>query len=162
MSSCRDNPKKWCLKRAYLTISIVSLCALVLSTVIQFKGHLKPCSLCWAQRVVYLSAALISAWGFSGSKKRLCLRVLVVVLLCGLGIASYQSLMDFGFISSKCYFSPNDLLDLVDTPNVSETMTPCTQHQLMLFGVPASFVNALIFLSSLLALSKVRTPKQFQ
>lgn len=137
----------------FLTITALSMICITISLLAQFKAHYKPCSLCLAQRYIYLGLAVLAVIGHFSKFGWLIRRVLFCVIFLGLVVALYQSLAHFGFITIKCSIDPANLSNLVNSQDFQASPN-CMSQPFTIFGVPAALFNIGIFIFNGWLLSK--------
>ena len=128
-------------------ICLIGVCVFVLmgSYGMEFIFGLKPCRLCYFQRIPYFLIIIISAVSIFLDTKTLSAWILTSILLISFILASYHLAIQLGVVADPCAIkSPSSLEDY--KRNIFETPIPCSKVSWSIFGIPLSAFNAIISL----------------
>lgn len=137
---------------AYLTL-IILCAALVAAWISEYVFALVPCSLCFYQRYLYITAAgILSLYLFvlRGRHSNLFLLLTGLILLTCAGFAAYQVAIENHWVelpkSCKTYDPVNSLEEL-KTLITSKSAVACDKVQWSLFGLSMAGYNFLLALA---------------
>lgn len=130
----------------FLAICLVALGCLAFSYFAEFWAYLKPCRLCLIQRYVYFALLLLGSLGYMLKWKETFRKATLLILLTGLSVAAYHSMLQLGITSSKCS-SKVIVNDEASFMQGLSSASSCTEKASTLFGLPIPFVNVCIYLS---------------
>ena len=149
LKSPRVSNAKTALNAVFKAVLAVSVVCLVFSLMIEIWGDLKACWLCSMQRYVYgllIGLCILGCFHFREEAVR---KVLLLVLGLGFLFAMYHSLLYFGLIETKCETLAGKVLDLSTFKKNLNRPKNCSDQMLMIFGIPGSLLNIVIYLLSL-------------
>lgn len=90
------------LQRALWVFIAIPLLALGISFSVEYLLHIRPCILCKLQRIPYFLTFFLALIGLFIAWKRGIIRIIQIVFLAGLILASYHTCVQFGFLGSSC------------------------------------------------------------
>ena len=125
------------LDRALAILSLVIVLLLLTSLLVEVIYTKIPCLLCQLQRGVYMVLLACLPLDTEKKKRNLWLWVTITLLLVGLCLAVYHTLLQFGLISSFCVRpfrsieSKRDVLSMLTSPSCEGRIRgPCYQDPL--------------------------------
>lgn len=147
------NQKKWYFDRTLVAFFTACLVILFLSFYQQNIQKIEPCSLCKWQQYIYFSIALLSPIGLIQYYNFSIRNALSVILLIGFCLASYHTLVQFGWLADRCIITQkienlNDFMKILEKPKTS-----CANVGWKLFGFSVSIYNIIFFAFGLISLN---------
>lgn len=80
----------------------VSIIALVISFFVEYVIEIHPCILCQLQRIPYIATIVLALIALFIRPKKFMTRLIQLLFVGGITIATYHSLIQFGFFRSPC------------------------------------------------------------
>lgn len=152
--------KKQLSKNSSKYFSLIMIIGLIMTSACFTLSHLfsfVPCFLCNVQRSIYMSLFLLGFFGlFCWNKKliKILFWLVVIFLISGIAVASYHSLIQYGFLADPCHKISRIKDSLSFDKLIFDSPTPCSKILLSVFGISVPVYNALIY-SSLLIFSLI-------
>lgn len=133
------------LKALFSTILLLSVLCLATSIIAQNWAGIRPCRLCLVQIWIYLGLAISSSlWVI---RRLFWINALVLLLLsCGIFVASYQSLSFIGLIEEKCHVSISEIYAPESSQEKTIHAIGCSNQALKFWGIPAFLINLCVYL----------------
>lgn len=129
---------------------VISGAAFLTSFVLEFYWQVQPCNLCWIQRELYGALSITALGGLLFSFVRLVKTLCLILLLALLITAAYHTLVQFNLISTSCsmHIEAESLESFA--LQLGSSSNSCSQQNLILFGVPLSFLSFVVSLGMLI------------
>jgi len=147
------NQKKWHYDWTLILFWLASLLILLLSFHQQYFAKIEPCSLCQWQRYVYFLIFSLSPIGLIQSYNLSVRYALILIFLMGLCLATYHILVQWEWLADRCTMTQKienmtDFMKMLEQPRTS-----CAIIDWKLFGLSASFYNAIFSVLAILCLN---------
>jgi disulfide bond formation protein DsbB len=151
--------KRWVLDWMMLSYWIISGLIISFSFYHQSIEKVEPCTLCKWQRLLYLTIFCISPFGLIQQCSQFAKKSLSILFLVGFSLATYHTLVQFGWLTDHCAISQNvetinDFITMLEQPKMS-----CAKIGWQLFGVSASIYSAFFSVIALICLNLIKLPK---
>jgi disulfide bond formation protein DsbB len=126
----------------YSLVAFISLLAVIVSYYIEIVKGLSPCPLCLIQRSIFLSIFLCSLSSLLWPRKRVFHWVILTLSLCLFFTALYHSLIELGYLQSKCDFIFKEKVN--NTEDFFSSLIkekPCNKSPVILNLLPLPLLN---------------------
>ena len=144
-------------------IIFLSIMTLVVAVYIEYILGIKPCKLCYYQRIPFILALILSCIGLKFLNQKIILKIILLIFLSSTFLAFYHFGIENGFIPdlSICEGKKEILIDTKSIIKSFEDKIPsCKDVDFRLFGLSLANYNLIIsFLLSIVTIILIKYEK---
>lgn len=142
----RTNPVQRPQDPVFLTILGLAVFCLIFSVLAQNWAGFEPCRLCLVQRHIYVGLGCLAFLGWVTPGKKPIRACLLGLLVVGIMVALYHSLIYLGVIGeTKCMALTEAVQTLSDFKKTIDLSGVCSKSRPVLFGIPLPILNGIIY-----------------